>query len=160
MLSTSPDQNFLELPPDALYEVAENIWSSVLELDIQHAAEPLAAFPAGEPLLTGQVAIDGRWRGALVLICPTSVARQAAAAMFKIAPDDITETESRDTIGELTHMLGCNLKSLLPSPSRLSLPTVTEGYNKTTTGRPVGHILLRCENQPLQISLFEQECVA
>lgn len=159
MLSTAPDQNFVELPTDALYEVAENIWSSVLELVIQRAEEPLAAFPTSE-LLTGQVAIHGSWQGSLILVCSKTVARRAAAVMFKTAPSDITETESRDTVGELTHMLGGNLKSLLPSPSRLSLPTVTEGYNKMMVGRPVGHILLRCENQPLQISLFEREYVA
>ena len=67
-------------------------------------------------------------------------------------------SDLRDTLGELTHMLGGNLKSLLPAPSRVSLPVVAEHYNTAIAGRPAGRALLRCEGQPLQISLFEQEC--
>lgn len=160
MLPVASDQNFVELPADVLQEVVESIWTSILELEIQRAEESPAAFPAGESLLTGQVTIHGGWQGCVILVCPRAIARKAAAAMFKIPPLAVSETGLRDTVGELTHMLGCNLKSLLPSPSRVSLPVVTGHYNHINiamAGRPAGRALLRCEGQPLQISLFEQE---
>jgi chemotaxis protein CheX len=160
MLPVASNQDFIRLPADALHEAVESIWNSILELEIQRAEESPADFPADEPLLTGQVTIHGGWQGRVVLVCPRAIARKAAAAMFKIPPLAISETGLRDTIGELTHMLGCNLKSLLPSPSRVSLPVVTGHYNNINiaiTGRPAGRALLRCEGQPLQISLFEQE---
>lgn len=157
MLPVTPGQDSVELSAEILHEIAESIWNSILELEIRLAENPPVTFPIGERVLTGQVNIHGSWRGFLVLVCPRSVACKAAAVMFKTAPASLTETELLDTVGELTHMLGGNLKSLLPAPSYLSLPVVTEGYNKEMAGRPAGQILLRCEGQPLQISLFEQE---
>ncbi len=158
MLPAAPNQLFVELPADALQEAAENIWSAMLELDIQRD-DSGSTGSATDGLLAGQVDIQGGWRGRMLLVCPKTIARKAAAALFKIPPPAVTETELRDTVGELAHMLGGNLKSLLPAPSRLSLPVVTEHYNTTTAGRPAGRITLRCEGQPLQISLFEQECM-
>jgi chemotaxis protein CheX len=142
---------------DVLQEAAESIWNSMLELEIRRDDGLPVALAAGEQLLAGRVTISGSWRGCVLLVCPRAVARKAAAAMFKIPPLAITEPELRDTVGELTHMLGSNLKSLLPSPSLVSLPAVTAHYNIAVDGRPAGRVLLRCEGQILQISLFEQE---
>lgn len=121
MLPIAPSQNAVALSADALFELAESIWSSLLRA------------------------------------CPKTLVRQAAAAMFKATPSAMTETELWNVIGELTHMLGGNLKSLLPAPCHLSLPSVIEGYNIPMKGPVVERILLRCEGQPLQIILFERE---
>ena len=157
MLPIAPSQNAVALSADALFELAESIWSSLLEMHIQRAAEPSADLLAEDRILTGCVQFDGDWRGAVMLVCPKTLARQAAAAMFKATPSAMTETELRDVMGELTHMLGGNLKSLLPAPCHLSPPSVIEGYNILMKGPVVERILLRCEGQPLQIILFERE---
>lgn len=158
MLSVAPDQNFVELPTDVIHEAVETIWRSMLELEIQRDDGSPVAWSTDERPLIGRVTIHGSWQGCVLLVCPMAVARAAAAAMFKIPPPAVTEAQSRDTVGELTHMLGGNLKSLLPAPCRLSLPVVTEYYNNiAVAGRPAGRALLRCDGQPLQISLFEQE---
>ena len=157
MLPVAPEQNFVGLPGDVLHEAAANIWNSMLELEIARDDGLPIIPPDGERLLAGRVTIDGSWQGCVLLVCPKAVARKAAAAMFEIPPSAITDTELRDTVGELTHMLGSNLKSLLPSPSLVSLPDVTEHYNIAVAGRLAGRVLLRCEGQILQISLFEQE---
>lgn len=140
-----------------LHEAAANIWNSMLELEIERD-DGLPLFPPdGERLLAGRVTVAGRWRGCVLLVCPKAVARKAAAVMFERPPPDLTDTELRDTVGELAHMLGGNLKSLLPAPSLVSLPVVTEHYNIAVAGRLAGRVLLRCEDHILQISLFEQE---
>ena len=140
-----------------LHEAAAGIWQSMLELAIERD-DGLPLVPLdGERLLAGRVTVAGSWRGCVLLVCPKTVARKAAAAMFERPPPALTDTELRDTVGELTHMLGGNLKSLLPAPSLVSLPVVTEHYNIAVTGRLAGRVLLRCEGQILQISLFEQE---
>lgn len=148
----------MTLPVDVIHEAVACIWNSMLDLDVQRDDGPAARAPEREALLAGQVMIWGGWQGRLFLVCPKAVARKAAAAMFDIPLPAVTETDLRDTLGELTHMLGGNLKSLLPAPSRVSLPVVAEHYNTAIAGRPAGRALLRCEGQPLQISLFEQEC--
>ncbi len=158
MLSIAPNSSFVELPVDVLHEAVACIWNSMLDLDVQRDDHPAVAGPESEALLAGQVAIQGGWRGRMFLVCPKAIARKAAAAMFNIPLPTVTETELRDTLGELTHMLGGNLKSLLPAPSQVSLPIVTEHYNAPISGRPAGRASLRCEGQPLHISLFEQEC--
>lgn len=54
--------------------------------------------------------------------CSESFARWAASRMFD------AEVSSRqdvgDALGELTNMVGGNLKALLPGPNRLSIPDV------------------------------------
>ena len=140
-----------------LHEAAANIWNSMLELEIERDNGLPLAPPDGERLLAGRVTIDGSWRGCVLLLCPKIVARKAAAVMFERPPPALTDTELRDTVGELAHMLGGSLKSLLPAPSLVSLPVVTEHYNIAVAGRSAGRVLLRCEGQILQISLFEQE---
>ena len=145
-----------QLTPIAIQEIVENIWGSFLELTIQPATgDP--DFPAAASLLTGQVALYGDWQGFLTLVCPKTIACKAATAMFNLAPDALGETELRDTVGELTHILVGNLKSLLPAPSHLSLPVVTEGYNVPDNETTVANILLQCEGQLLQITLFKKE---
>lgn len=142
---------------EVLHEAVACIWTSMLALEVQRDDAPAVRAAEDEPLLAGRVAIHGGWCGSMVLVCPKTVARKAAAAMFDIPLPAVTETELRDTLGELTHMLGGNLKSVLPSPSQVSLPVVTEHDGTAVAGRPAGRVSLRCEGQPLHISLFEQE---
>ena len=40
---------------------------------------------------------------------------------------DVTEVDQQDVASELVNMIGGNLKSLLPGPSFLSLPTIVSG---------------------------------
>ena len=47
--------------------------------------------------------------------------------MFGMEPDEVSADEVADAVGELTNMVGGNIKSLLPEPSLLSLPTVSRG---------------------------------
>ena len=86
----------------------------MLDLDVQRDDGPTSRAPEHEALLAGQVMIRGGWQGRLLLVCPKAVARKAAAAMFAVPLPAVTETDLRDTLGELTHILGGNLKSLLP----------------------------------------------
>lgn len=156
MLPIAPDQNAVALSADALFELAESIWHALLEMDVQRGDDRMTDLPE-DGILTGCVHLTGDWQGSVSLICPKRLARQTAAAMFKTTPAAMTETEVQDAIGELTHMLGGNLKSLLPTPCHLSPPAVVEGYTILTKGRIVEQILLHCENQPLHIILFEFE---
>jgi len=157
MLQTAPSDRPLELTAEILHELAESIWHSILELEIWRADRSSITFPASAQMLTSQITIHGAWRGLVVLVCSRAIARKAAAIMFGRPPARMTEREQRDAVGELTHILSGNLKSLLPAPSYLSLPVVTEGYTTAVEGRRIGRVLLRCENQPLQITLYEQE---
>ncbi|MCB1920679.1 MAG: chemotaxis protein CheX [Candidatus Competibacteraceae bacterium] len=157
MLQTTPKPDAIALSANVLLELAESIWSSLLELDIQRSDDPVTEWPCDQPLLTGRVVVDGDWQGSILLVCPKAIACKAAAAMFGVSPSEVAETDLSDAMGELTHMLSGNLKSLLPTPCRLSQPSVGEGYNITTEERIMGQVFLRSEGLPLQIILFERE---
>jgi len=145
-----------QLTQATLQEIAESIWSSFLELELRPVADH-SGFATTTSLLTGQVALQGDWQGFLTLVCAKPIARKAAAAMFNIAPARLDDAELHDTVGELTHILAGNLKSLLPAPCHLSLPVVTEGYNVPVNEKTIVKILLQCENHLLQITVFEKE---
>ena len=49
--------------------------------------------------------------------------------MFGLEPAAAGLEEVRDALGELTNMLGGNLKALLPGPCFLGLPTVVSGHD-------------------------------
>lgn len=108
-----------------LAEIVESVWQTVLELPIQAEVSP-----ESEPVtpdLSVCVHIAGAWHGA-VLFWPTDrFARRAAAILFAIPEESVEFSDIQDGMAELANMVAGNVKSVLPGPSALSLPTVTRG---------------------------------
>lgn len=109
---------------DEINTLVGDIWSSVLGL----SAEPApSSIRVEEPRLTGFVHIQGDWQGTVTVDCPVGLAATAAAAMFGMALQELTQAEIDDALGEITNMTGGGIKSMLPGSCSLSLPTVIEG---------------------------------
>lgn len=110
--------------------VTEDVWLSLLG-----ETEPLLprAVPAGSPFdATGAwsaaVTIAGEWQGVVTVEVAEVVARRLTAGMLAIpSEDEVTDGDVADAVGELVNMVGGNLKSLMPGPSVLSLPSVAAG---------------------------------
>ena len=101
--------------------ITRTIWATLFDLPL----EPGTTGELGpESSVTSCVHIDGAWDGALAIMCPLKLAQTLTAQMFQgdSAPD---HDDVRDALGEVANMLGGNVKTLLPSPSRISLPTGT-----------------------------------
>jgi chemotaxis protein CheX len=137
--------------------ITQDVWSSFTGKGVGSAPERVA-LEAGD-VTVGRVAVTGRWQGWVLLACPTRLARAAAAAMFDLPAEKLTDDEVADAVGELTNMIGGNIKGLLPGPSHLSMPAVTVG---TTSSVPVPHavlvstVSLLCEGLPLTVSLWQR----
>lgn len=104
--------------------VAGDVWEACLA----HHGEPLVE-GTGQPF-EGEVEqalirIAGDWNGAVTLEMSSETATSAARLMLEA--DDVDPDEVADAVGELVNIIGGNLKSLLPTRSRLSLPQVTRG---------------------------------
>ncbi|MEN8163594.1 MAG: chemotaxis protein CheX [Acidobacteriota bacterium] len=113
-----------------LFEILETIWSTQLGLELDDDEQPaLVSIDSEEALMTGAVQISGGFAGAVHLICGRSVVRAAAARMFSVSEAELTDDDLRDALGELTNMVGGNIKTLLPGSESISLPTVIEGLN-------------------------------
>ncbi len=114
---------------DELRSIMDAIWESL-------ATDGLPQLPAddgsggeapdGRPRLVGRVEITGQWEGAVTIDCDAELAARIAAAMFGMEDGGAEPDEIRDALGELANMAGGNIKSLLPAPSQLSLPTVSD----------------------------------
>ncbi len=106
-------------------ELSGAVWEQVVGLPL----EPTESVPApGEQTVEGHVHIVGAWTGTLVLQCSASAAKRAAEAFFQTPAAEQTPQDAEDAVGELTNMIGGNLKSLVAEQGcALSLPTVIAG---------------------------------
>jgi len=117
-----------------LLEDVEAIAAMVIGSIAGVVLEPAAGeIPRDRPALTGCVHIDGAWNGAAIVECELPLARRIAATLFDRAEGEVSLDDVRDALGEITNMIGGNVKALLPAPSRLSLPTVVEGADYAVT---------------------------
>jgi len=113
-----------------LFEILEIIWSTQLGFELDDSQQSgIVTNDSDETLMTGTVQISGGFAGAVHLICGRSVVRAAAARMFSVPETELTDDDLRDALGELTNMVGGNVKTLLPGSEFISLPTVIEGSN-------------------------------
>jgi len=155
----------MQFAAEEIGQLTQDIFSTMLQFDVTSVeAESLVdtALTSDEPRLTACVQIAGAWKGAVVFDAPSTFARQAAAVMFDIAAADATAGDVQDALAELVNMIGGNLKTLLPGPSFLSLPAVTEGndYSLSVPGsRQVSRVRFDCRGDLLDVVLLEEEPV-
>jgi chemotaxis protein CheX len=146
---------------DDMSEIAKSIWSSVLGLSLQ---EGVGTGPDVETSISGNVEISGAWLGLVSVEMPNDAARSVAALLFAMEPNEVSEAEMNDALGELANMLGGNVKALLPAPSKLSLPAVSQGAVTRTRGtaeaRLVSEAILDAEGVPVRVSLYMYEPAA
>ena len=106
--------------------ITQNILETMAHMGVcEGEAEP----SLHEESMTGCVQISGTWRGAVVLKTTKGFVKHAACEMFDVADSAVTAVDMEDTLAEITNMIGGNIKSQVPSPSYLSLPSVTTGHD-------------------------------
>jgi len=106
-------------------EIVQSIFSTMLNID---AARVEDDFPPSHDCLVTSIQITGEWVGSVVLGMSPTAACAAAAAMLRMPSHEVTDSDQQEVAAELVNMIGGNLKSLLPGPSCLSLPTVVTGH--------------------------------
>ena len=147
---------FLE---EEILEIKETTWQSMFGLDIQPRALP-AEMGAVEGYFTGKVEISGAWTGAVLLHGSRQLAQAAAAVIFSHEFGGGSEQDSLDAMYELTNIIGGNIKSLLPEPCQLSLPTVeatTEEHLQVLGMQRMSELVFDCQDQPLFVSVWQQQ---
>ena len=71
------------------------------------------------------VDLTGAYTGTVALQIDERLIRSAAAEMFGVAHDNVSETEMADTARELANMVGGNVKCLVEQPTNLGLPILS-----------------------------------
>lgn len=136
--------------------IAQDVWSSFTGKVIRWANDEVV--PGSDDVTVGSVAVTGEWRGYVLLACPTQLARTAASAMFDVPAEQLTDDEVADALGELTNMIGGNIKSLLPRPGRLSMPAVTVGASNVAPmprAQLLNKVSLACDGLQLAVSVWQ-----
>jgi chemotaxis protein CheX len=109
---------------DVVTEITSTVWRAFLSGSDDII--PLAVVPS-DASLTGTVFISGQWNGLVSLTCSSLAATRAASLMFDADLEKVSSADVIDAVGELVNIVGGNLKGMLPSPTGLSLPSVTDG---------------------------------
>lgn len=137
-----------------ILELTQGICSSILNMEVQSSAD--LTIPGS---LAAGVGISGGWQGKVFFEGSQTFARRAAAIMFDLSVEDVTREEMHDAVAELTNMVGGNLKSILPGPSKLSVPE----FVATEKGRPsvpgaelITQVALLCDAEPLRVTVYQQ----
>jgi chemotaxis protein CheX len=102
------------------------------------------------------VQISGAWTGSVMLGMSPEVASAAAGVMFKISATECTDIDRQEVAAELANMIGGNIKSLLPGPSFLSLPTIMFGSNvdQMLDVELIEQSVFISKEGPIQVRLF------
>ncbi|MEU7903130.1 chemotaxis protein CheX [Actinoplanes sp. NPDC049118] len=108
---------------DDLAEMVEQVWVSYLDPE---GISPLVLNGDAKQLseVHSTVSITGTWHGHLVYASSRNAAKKAAAAFLAMEPDEVSQDDLSDVLGELANIVGGNVKAMLPAGCYLSLPTV------------------------------------
>ena len=101
---------------DDVCRLVEHVWGLVVGLGAEAAPDA-----PGETGPAMHVPVRGAWEGYVVVSCDRELARLAAARLFGVASKTVTDDQTNDALGELTNIIGGNLKGLLPGSSSLGL---------------------------------------
>jgi chemotaxis protein CheX len=141
---------------EQVVEVAQTVFGTMLSL----SAEPFTGHPSdlGSFQVAGMIHITGGWHGTVLLLCNEQLSRRAASIMLDVSEASATMADTHDVIAELVNIIGGGIKSLLPGPSTLSLPTVTQGSDfhlHVHWTEQVAAGALVCDGEPLQVRVLE-----
>jgi CheY-specific phosphatase CheX len=135
----------------------DEIWLTTLGLATHRVAPETVSLPAQTDTLDGIINITGAWQATVALQVPRRLAERVASVMFQLHDTTPALEDMQDAVGELTNMLGGNIKALLPGECHLSLPAVVEGRGYTVRV-PSSHIAERlafeCEGYAAVVTLM------
>jgi hypothetical protein len=138
--------------------LSQAVWESALGLGI--AVDPKGSTqPIAEQVYASRIMVSGAWQGAIVIECPESIGRHAAAMFYSSDGESASFEEIRDALRELTERVGRKMTALLPEETRLSRPTVNaaESAELPEGLRDLSELRLSCEGRAVRIAFFEGE---
>ena len=140
-----------------LAELVEQVWVSYL--DPEGVSPLVPTCDANQPSeVHSSVSITGSWTGHVVYASSAAAARRAAAAFLAVEPDEVSQEDLSDVLGELANIVGGNVKAMLPPGATLSLPQVILAPESTTrypNAERISGLYGRWEGEPISISMWQ-----
>jgi chemotaxis protein CheX len=107
-------------------DYTEEIWLSYLQLEAKTTDEPFNLNK--ESYMTGRIKISDSWEGIIAVDCSKDLIHKMADKIFGHL-GKISDEDEIDTFKELTNMIGGNIKTHLPQPCQLAIPTVSDAVD-------------------------------
>jgi chemotaxis protein CheX len=114
----------------SLRHAVKEVFATMLSMEMDDVDDGQRAEANGNRIV-GTVSLAGQVLGNVNLHIGEGFAREITAGMLGMTPEEVgSDEEIHDVIGELSNMIGGNLKSKLCDaglPCNLSIPTITSG---------------------------------
>ncbi|MCA9619021.1 MAG: chemotaxis protein CheX [Myxococcales bacterium] len=137
-----------------LAEVVRGVFEQMLSLDAILVGE----HDPTDIGVTATIHISGKWSGVVTISASECLARRMASAMFEMESDELSEEEVVDAFGEMTNIIGGNIKSVVADAGALSLPIVTMGSRLVSSqlgGVAVAKAEFLCEGSSMLATVHE-----
>ncbi|WP_168582430.1 chemotaxis protein CheX [Gephyromycinifex aptenodytis] len=148
----------MHLDSEDVAQIVNEVWSSMLGLPVEALAlETPPTIDGGA--VAGSVGVSGATECLICVEMSADAARLFGATMFGLDEADASNDDISDAIGELTNMVGGNIKSLLPEPSSLSLPVVAQGTSptlKVPSAKKMLDATYMCGEYPLIVTVWNR----
>lgn len=146
----------VEVNENDLAEMVEQVWESYL--DPEGLNPLLQTYDENQPSeVHSSVSITGSWTGHIVYASSILAARRAAAAFLAMEPDEVSEEDLSDVLGELANIVGGNVKAMLPPGALLSLPQVVlapEATARYPNAQRISGVYGIWDGEPVSISMW------
>ncbi|MBK7722262.1 MAG: chemotaxis protein CheX [Austwickia sp.] len=123
----------MHLSSEDVAQIVTEVWTSMLGLEAERLESP---GKIEGKAIAGSVGVSGGMEAQISLEMSEEAAMKFAGLMFGLEPDAVSDDDVADSVGELTNMVGGNIKSLIADSGMLSLPVVAQG--RVPTLRVVG----------------------
>ncbi|GLY96893.1 chemotaxis protein CheX [Actinoplanes sp. NBRC 103695] len=140
-----------------LAEMVEQVWVSYLDPE---GISPL--IPNGDDKQPSEVhssvSITGAWSGHVVYASSIHAAKKAAAAFLAMEPDEVSQEDLTDVLGELANIVGGNVKAMLPPGCLLSLPQVVMAPDTATrypAAERISGLYGVWDGEPVSVSMWQ-----
>lgn len=152
-INTLDLKEFLTNAIGSVFDMMLSMEAEFIDLDFQS--------PAGDSRIAGTVSFAGKVMGNINIQVNEAFARVMTAAILDIELDEIGgEEEIYDVIGEVSNMIGGDLKSRLCDAGyfcELSIPSITSGHNyKIASKNWVRHesVDFRCRQHTGRVEVY------
>jgi chemotaxis protein CheX len=152
-----PTESSIEIHLGELAQIVENVFRTMVCLEVSESNQ--SWFPSGTRL-TATIYLAGHWNGVLALECGHKQACAFAARFLSIEKPETVDDVVRDVLGELTNMIGGNLKCVLAGGLRLSMPSVVDGADDNLRVCRAGtkeRLIFECTEGVFSIAVLREE---
>ncbi|MET7423233.1 chemotaxis protein CheX [Dactylosporangium sp. NPDC005555] len=135
-----------------LAEIVNEVWDAYLQ---QSDAQTTDHEPALDTRpITAAVSITGAWEGHVRVLVPAMAATDITGLMLAMDPDEVTDQDVTDAMGELINVVGGNLKNRGAQPAKLGLPVVATGKMLFPSTRETHRLAVGWQGKPDQPITF------